>query len=75
MKPLRLAGLGLATVVALFAFSGTAKADHYGPYHPYTYGHNGYWDEHHRHHNWSTYHDHQGYWYHRNDGVRVWINL
>ena len=42
MKTRKMAVLGFATLIALTAFSGSAKADYYAPYHPYTYGHNGY---------------------------------
>ena len=75
MKTLKMAVMGFAAVIALTAFSGSAKADSYGPNHPYTYGHNGYWDEHHGYHHWQQYNGHNGYWNRRSDGVSVFIRL
>jgi hypothetical protein len=77
MKTPTIQTLALAVLTALLAIAGTGslKADSYGPYHPYTYGHNGYWDEHHAYHHWERYNNHDGYWYHRSDGARIFINI
>ena len=40
----------------------------------YRHDNSGYWDSHHRHHNYEYYHHHRGYWGQRN-GVRIFINL
>jgi len=75
MKNLKIAVLCFAAVLALTAFSSSARADdYYAPYHPYTYGHDGYWDGHHAYHHWERYHDHDGYWDQRN-GARIFIRL
>lgn len=74
MKTLKMAVLGFAALIAMTAFAGSAKADYYAPYHPYTYGQNGYWDEHHGYHHWDRYHDHDGYW-DRRGGARIFIRL
>ena len=67
--------LALLTAGLALAGSNPVHADSYGPNHPYAYGHNGYWDEHHGYHHWDNYHGRQGYWYHRNDGVRIFISI
>jgi hypothetical protein len=72
---IRIWTLAIAVIVLGLAGTGPVSADSYGPYHPYVYGHNGYWDEHHGYHHWDRYHDHDGYWYRRNDGVRIFINI
>jgi hypothetical protein len=72
---IRLWTLAVTVIVLGFAGNSPVSADSYGPYHPYVYGHNGYWDEHHGYHHWDRYHDHDGYWYHRHDGVSIFINI
>jgi hypothetical protein len=67
--------LAIITLVLGLASASPALADTFGPYHPYTYGHNGYWDEHHAYHHWDRYNNHDGYWTHRSDGVRIFINI
>jgi len=67
--------LALLTACLVLAGSRPAAADQYGPNHPYVYGHNGYWDEHHGYHRWDHYNNHDGYWYRRNDGVRIFISI
>lgn len=62
-----------ALAILGIAGASVAKADYYRDPH-YAYGHNGYWDEHHRYHHWEHYHDHDGYWSQRN-GVRVFIDI
>ena len=61
--------------VAALAILGTsvAKADYYRDSH-YQYGHNGYWDQHHRYHHWERYHDHDGYW-ENHGGTRIFIQI
>lgn len=63
------------TTLLLGLGNSPVLADSYGPYHPYAYGHNGYWDKHHGYHPWDRYHDHDGYWYRRGDGVRIFISI
>jgi hypothetical protein len=78
MKTLSIRTLALtAATVALLGLAGSSpvSADYYAPYHPYAYGHNGYWDEHRGYHHWDRYHDHDGYYNRRSDGVRVFIRL
>ena len=69
--------LVLAVITALFVMANYSPvlADSYGPYHPYAYGHNGYWDEHHGYHHWDHYNGHDGYWHRRSDGVRIFIDI
>jgi len=71
----RTLALIITTVILGLVANRTASADSYGPYHPYAYGHNGYWDNQHRYHHWDQYQNHNGYWYHRSDGVRIFINI
>jgi hypothetical protein len=72
---LRIMALAIITLVLGLASASPAVADTFGPYHPYTYGHNGYWDEHHGYHHWQQYNGHDGYWTHRSDGVRIFIHI
>jgi hypothetical protein len=75
MKSLHTLLLG-SVALAAFAFLGStqARADYYAPGHPYTYGHDGYWDEHHGYHHWDHYNGHDGYW-HRENGVRIFVDI
>jgi len=72
---IRILALAITVIVLGLAGTGPVSADYYGPYHPYVYGHNGYWDEHHGYHHWDRYNNHDGYWYHRNDGARIFISI
>ena len=77
MKKLSIRTLALlsATIILGLATVSPLSADSYGPYHPYTYGQNGYWNQQHVYHHWVQYNGHQGYWYHRNDGAVIFITL
>jgi hypothetical protein len=74
MKTLKTTPKGILAIVALtvtlmMAGAGTSFADYYH------HDHNGYWDNHHAYHHYTSYHGHQGYWYPQQNGVRVWINI
>jgi len=71
----RILALAITTLLLGLATSSPVSADYYGPYHPYAYGHNGYWDEHHGYHHWDRHHDHDGYWQRRDDGARIFISI
>ena len=73
MKTISKVILTLAVLVVAGAGASVAKADYYRDSR-YTYGHNGYWDDHHRYHHWDRYNGHDGYWGDRN-GVRVFIDI
>ncbi len=72
---LRTYALVLTTLMLALAGSSALFADSYGPYHPYTYGHNGYWNQQHVYHHWDQYNGQRGYWMQRNDGVRIFITI
>jgi len=57
------------TVTMMMAGLSNSSADYY------QHDHNGYWDNHHSYHHYTSYHGHQGYWYPQPNGVRVWINI
>ncbi len=61
----------IPVLVAVMLVGGTfqASADN-----GYRHDDRGYWDGHHRHHNYSYYHHQRGYWDERN-GARIFINL
>ena len=63
----------LTLIVLAIAGATAANADYYRNNH-YAYGHNGYWDEHHRYHHWDHYHGHDGYWDNRG-GTRIFIDI
>ncbi len=63
----------LTLAVLVIAGASVAKADPNRDSR-YTYGHDGYWDEHHHYHHWDHYNGHDGYWGNRN-GVRVFIDI
>jgi hypothetical protein len=63
--------LAIAALTIALGFAGVtnSNADYY------QHDHNGYWDNHHSYHHYSSYHGHQGYWYPQPNGVRIWINV
>ncbi len=75
MKNTSLRTLALIVITFILGFASSRTASAYGPYQPYTYGQHGYWNNQHVYHQWDRYNGHQGYWYHRNDGVRIFITI
>ena len=73
MKNLKKAALVLTILAVFVVGANQANAQERNP--DYSYGHTGYWDKGHHYHHWNHYNGHDGYWYHREDGTRVFIDI
>jgi hypothetical protein len=64
--------LAAATMLS-FGVAGTAFADDH--HDAWSHDHDGYWDNHGRHHAFIVHENHHGYWRDRDDGSRIFINI
>jgi len=80
MKKYIIAGIML-TGTLLFVVPQTSRADHddqdqgqWDKNHHYQVDKSGYWDDHHKHHDYVTWHHHRGYWDEKGD-KRIFITI